>query len=203
MSKDNIIIDPERLRTNYKIISSTSEPVYTSSVSTNNPAMPSITQEITCAYASLGKRFSTNTGNITSIGANSYIALLIIIPANWGKTMYVDRIRIGTSTTSVVDCMPAVSVSGTTLTNTNSNFASTNTSTVVCKYIPISSSDPFSSITATPVQTCVLAGGTYEQTYNGRFIMPSTSAIQYFGIRVQNTGTGSSSAMISFSWWEV
>lgn len=198
MNKEDIQIDVEMLRTNTKIISSPREPVYTSSVSTNNPALPVVIKTTAEAYAQLGKRFSFNTA-AQSMTANGYLALQITIPANWGKTMYIDRLRVGTSTSSIVDCMPA-SITGTTpLTATNSNFGSANTTSVTGGYL-ITTTNP---TTATPVQTCILTSGTLEINYDGRFVIPSKTTAQNYTIRVMNTGAGSSSGMITFAWWEI
>jgi hypothetical protein len=189
---------PELVRSNCKVISSTVEPVYTASISVNNPVMPSVIESRAAAYAYLGQRFTVDTSAL-SMANNGYLVLQITIPANWGKTMYVDRMRVGTSITSIVDCLPATITGTTPLTVINSNFGSNKTSTVTAGYL-LTTTNP---ITGTPVQTCILSGGTYELDYDGRFIMQSKATAQNYCIKVTNTGTASSTGMVSFSWWEV
>lgn len=198
MPKDKINVNPELIRTNCRIISSSAEPLYTVSASINNPTMPAVTEDLSSAYNKLGKRFNINTGALT-IPNNNYLVTQITIPANWGKTMYVDRVRAGTSSTSIVDFMPATITPSNTLTPMNTHVGSTNATTVTAGYL-ITTTNP---TTAAPLLTYILTGGTYETNFEGRIIIPSTSSIQRYIIRVTNTSTGNTTCMTSFSWYEL
>lgn len=201
MPKDDIQSDSEMLRPNFKIISTPSEPVYTTSVSTNNPQYPILIQDLAPGFAQLGKRFSANTA-ARSVANNGFLVLQATIPANTGKTIYVDRIRAGTDTTSVVDVL-FTSVSGTQKVDPlNTNLGSAYTTEVTAGYL-VSTSDPITD--GTVALTFIQGSGTTDLEFNGRIIIPSKTSIQSICIRLKNTGSGgqSSNAAISFSWWEV
>lgn len=201
MPQDDIQSESEMMRPNFKIISSPSEPVYTTSISTNNPQYPLVTQDLAPAFAQLGKRFTTNTG-ARSVTNNGFLVLQAIIPANTGKTIYVDRIRAGTDSTSVVDVLFALVTGTTAITPLNTNLGSTNTTAVTAGYL-VSSSDPITA--GTVALTFIQGGGTTDLEFNGRIVIPSKTSVQNICIRLKNTGSGaqSSNSAISFSWWEV
>ncbi len=204
MPKDIDLDKTKDLRANYKLISSTSQPVYTSSLSINNPTMPTVTEDIAVSYNKCGKRFSVNTGAQTfGSGSTPYLRAAITIPAN--LTMYLDRLRAGATATSIITLW---SLSSNPVGSTNSmsrictNVGSGKTSSITAAYFDISATS-FSAIpTNTLILTIVLTSGTYETDLGGRIIFPSSS---YLGIQVQNTtasGTGVY-CMINASWWEV
>lgn len=205
MPKKDIELNNKDSRTNYKIISSTSEPVYTSSISINNPTMPTVTEDLGVAYNKLGKRFSVNTGSQTfgSGSSTPYFRTAIAIPAN--LTMYIDRMRAGATASSVITFW---SLSSNPIGATNTmrrictNVGSGKTSNITAAYFDISGTSFSATTTNTLILTIVLTSGTYETDLGGRIIFPAST---FLGIQVQNlTSSGSGIyCMTNVSWWEV
>lgn len=193
------------LRPNYKIISSASQPVYTASLSVNNPAMPTVTEDLGVTYNKLGKRFSVNTAAQT-FGSGSdtpYLRTAVTIPAN--LTVYIDRVRAGATASSVITLW---SLSSNPIGSTNTmgrictNVGSGKTSSITAAYFDISGTSFSATSSNTLILTIVLTGGTYETDLGGRIIFPSST---YLGIQVQNmTSSGAGIyCMTNVSWWEV
>ncbi len=199
MPKD-IEIDSKELRSNIKIISSAAEPVYTSTVSINNPAMPTGTEELALAYNKLQSRFSVSTG-ARNVAKDNFLVLYITIPTNIEKTIYFDRLRAGNSDLSQIDMFVLTSAATTTpLTINNSYIGSLASTKVTAGY---NTTDP-GIANNLALQTLILAGGVnYETEYGGRVIFQIPTSPLYYCIRVKNIGTVASSSMISLSWWEV
>ena len=183
MPKDDINIDPKDTRPNYKIISGLTDPI--------------VIQDIAIACNKLGCRFNMSTGN-QSTASSKYLTMQVTIPANWGKTMYVDTLRAGSNAASVVDILStALSGTGTTMSPINTNFGSSNKSAITGLY---NTSAP--STTSSSFQTFIFNSGTYETNFNGRIIFTSKTTEQKYCISVHSeSGTGNN--MIGFSWWEL
>lgn len=200
MPKDNDL-GTKNLRPNYKIISSVSQPVYTSSVSINNPAMPTATEELTLAYNKLQSRFIVSSGAV-NVAKGSVLVLYVTIPTDVGKTIYFDRLRAGNSDLSQIDIFVLDSAPTVTSPLTiNNTFIGSSTSTKVTA--GYNTTDPGIAGNLA-VQTLLLTGGVnYETCYGGRVIFQIPTAALYYCVRVKNIGSGSSASMISLSWWEV
>lgn len=197
---NDIDLDSKELRSNLKIISSASQPVYTSSASINNPAMPTGTEGLALAYNKLQSRFSVSTG-AQNVAKDSFLVLYITIPTNIGKTVYFDRLRAGNSDLSQIDIFVVASLPTTSsLTINNTYIGSSALTKITAGY---NTTDPGIADNLV-LQTLILAGGVnYETEYGGRVIFQIPTSPLYYCIRVKNIGTVASSSMISLSWWEV
>ncbi|MEG6584196.1 hypothetical protein [Dendrosporobacter sp. 1207_IL3150] len=193
----NTKIDRSLIRTNCRVISSPLEPIYANLASVD-PQSPIVVENLGAAYCKLGQRFNINTG-AQNIENNSYLVVQITIPANWGKTLYFDKIQAGTSGTSVVDIIAASATTTDVITPVNTNLGSANTTLLTAGYA-VTDTNP---ATNNPLLTFILVNGTYESNFEGEIIIPSTTAVQNYIIRVSNTGTENATCMATFSWWEV
>lgn len=203
MLKENLPIDSEIQRLNDKIISSLSEPIYTSSTSINNPNIPIVVTGLATAFSQSGHYFTISTGAQLS-GTNNYLYLQIAVPPHWTKEMHIDRLRIGSTSTSNPSILEVrnlgttpLELSTTPITPINTNFTSLNTSPVTAGYVLSSTNISTGDLLFSYIQTA----GTTNIELDGRVIIanPTASTI-YFYLKL--IGSTSANCILSCSWWE-
>jgi len=202
MTKENSAIDSEIMRPT-SIISSILAPVYTSSISINDPNYPQAITSLGTAFAQIGQYFTINTGAALAV-ANDYFYCQFAIPPHWTKEMNVDRIQAGTSSTSVPATIELRSLGTTSLGITltpvspiNTNLASANTSLVTAGYALSSTNITSGTLLFSYLQV----SGTANIDLDGRVIVanPKASSLYFYLKLAANVNAN---CILGCSWWE-
>lgn len=189
MPKENVQIDPEITRTNTKIISSPSEPVYV--VGTNNPNYPLPTSDLGASFSSIGDFYTVSTGAVTVTPAAGFLVFELRTPQNSGKTLHISSVVGGGGVATTISILKNASISGvtpTTIVPQNTNFSFTNSSiTNPARYFATTNTtDPTSG--GTLLFQMRQAVNPASLQYSGQIIIPpSTASNQYFYVRLLNS----------------
>ncbi len=172
---------------NYKIISSTPEPLYVQSTTAINTA------------AANGRVFSVTTGD-QSIPGSGFLAVQLTIPANSEKTIYIVRVAGGSLSNAVIDTYRNATFSGgTNITPYNENWGFSGGSACTCKFL-INSTDP---TTGGQNISTIVANGLVLASYEGRLIIPSSSSDRQFYLVLRNKSSSTNIAAATIGYMEL
>lgn len=201
MSREDIRIDPERLRANYKIISSSNEPVF----STDLPLSGNQCQQ--------GLLFSSYYGNTDiPLNATSYLAMQVINPSNSARTVYMHEVRAfntyQTATSSadyilitvVKDMIFASGVNPSAFPIYNRNLGSINTSMSSVNGLINSTTNPIGTGTTITQFARSITFEDIQFIVNGDIIVPAGHSL---GINLYNASSKSLIITLDFSWYEI
>jgi hypothetical protein len=185
-------------RTNTKIISSTSEPVYTVSITNAADA------------ARKGVLYSVNldpgTLNAKTSGTDGIIAICLSNPEDSGKVLYLNRVMhglvvTGTEDNSIdLDILKDGNWTGTgTLTAYNRNFSYTDRGAMTINYVHATNTNPLSSGTLISTRRTGASTAQVILEIAGEIIVPPAHSCT---IKVSNASSKSAISSLSIVWWE-
>lgn len=185
-------------RTNTKIISSTSEPVYT--VSITNAADAARKGVLYCANldpATLKAKTSTTDG---------IIAICLTNPPKSGKSLYLNRIIHGFVLSGVEDnsidldiLKDGTWVGPSTLTAYNRNFDYSDRGITTINYVENTNTDPLSSGILISTRRSAVSSAQVILEFHGEIIVPPAHSCT---IKISNAGTKVGISSVSVVWWE-
>ncbi len=174
--------------TNYKIINSNEEPLFTDST-------PSYIYG-----ADQGQVYDITTGGI-NVAANGFLLFQLTNTSNSGKTINIIRLAGGSTVNTTLDIMrnAAFASSGIGITPHNNNWDYSDTSVCSAKYLT-SGSDVTSggSLLISYIQT----GGQTLFPFDGRLVIPSSTSDRQFYIRLTNNTNQVNRCSLSLAYWE-
>lgn len=195
MVKNDTLAHCSEKRMNYKLISSTGEPVYT--VAMTGAANASRLRSL----------YSIRTSTL-SIALNNYLAVQVFNPANSTKNVYLDQITVFNGSLGTVGYIQAdiyagsASLSGTSLTPRNFYVGSSNASVCVnsCSY----SSGGSNPLTGNILLTGILGIQPKMFTFNlaGSLIVPPNRYAAALISDLLTISLGTASIVVNISWWE-
>ncbi|MBP2650156.1 MAG: hypothetical protein H6Q74_981 [Firmicutes bacterium] len=204
MSKEDITINPEELRPNFKISSSAQEPVYTTSAS--SASQPEYTADVTnLNYASQGLLYTLTTP-AAIIQTSNFMALNMSNPTTSGKTAYLMQCSAynsgkpnSASNYTRIDIYRNASVTTTgaiAATAQNTNLGSSTTSSCTAYYVALSSNAVSGTASATRVESI---GNPVIFDFNGGYVVPAGKS---FTIQAYNNTNGTNVISLNLSWLE-
>jgi len=203
MPKEDINFNPKQLRPNYKISSSTGDPVYTSPVFTSS--QPSYSIDITNAnYAAQGLLYTLSTPALVVQNKN-YLAVKFTNPSSSAKSVYlmqasgyytikgsenVNYIRVD------IYANAAVSAASASLTAYNTNLGVSTTSVCTAYYVNQSAVP----VSGTSAGTFIDSNGTsFFCDFDGGYLIPKGNT---FTIQIYNNTNGQNIISTNLEWLE-
>jgi hypothetical protein len=177
-------------RSNFKIISSPMDPVYSATIHYGGVVNTNFSQLYTITA-------------VTTVAANGFLVMQLTNPANSNKAIRIDRVSGGASVNTTFDTFKnaTFSVTPTILTVLNRNWGSGNTSVMTAKYaIAASGADPTTG--GTLMSSVIQTGGPVSREYDGEFYVPYGSTDRQFYVRLTNNTAASNLVALNITWEE-
>jgi len=184
---------------NYSVFNQEEKPLY---VHTVNPVSQPVTVNDPGAAAAIdGKFFAVSTGSQT-VAANGFLVVQGTVPINVGKTIYITRISGGATVNTTIDFFlnANFATTGTSVTPANTNAGSVNTSVVTAKFLS-QATDPTTG--GVQISSIIQIGGPVVIDINGRYIIPSSTSVRTFYLRLANNANETNLLSININWWEL
>jgi hypothetical protein len=169
---------------------------------TNNATNPVVVNDPAASIAIQQGNLFIATTDPQDMSSNIYMGVQVTNPANSGKTIYVNSIIGGAIKDTIIGIYRNATFSGTGTAPTprNTNYGFSDTSSMTVKFL-LSSTDPRNN--GVLLYYTMQVGGPIEINYNGRIIVPSSSADQTIYLRIVNTGGIGNNVSIGIEWWEL
>ncbi len=150
--------------------------------------------------ANNGQVYDVTTGEIDVV-ANGFLSVQMTIPANQNKTIYILRVLGGSTVNTALDFYRnATFTGGTSITPVNNNWDFSGGSVCTAKYLN-QATNPISG--GTMLLSMVQAGGGILIPFDGRIVIPSSTADRTFYLGLKNKTNQVNTCAISFAYWEL